>query len=76
MLSLYRRVIFGRIINLEAKKMLDLKNMEIYIFVPLVFLTLFFGFYPDPLLSTLDTSIDNLVKNYQLNLNYHLMINK
>ena len=76
MLSLYRRVIFGPIINLEVKEMSDLKNMEIYIFISLVFLTLFFGFYPDPLLSTLDISIDNLVKNYQLNLNYHLIINK
>jgi len=76
MLSLYRRVIFGPIINLEVKEMSDLKNMEIYIFISLVFLTLFFGFYPDPLLSTLDISIDNLIKNYQLNLNYHLIINK
>jgi NADH-quinone oxidoreductase subunit M len=69
MLSLYKRVIFGRIINLEVKEMPDLKNVEIYIFISLVFLILFFGFYPDPLFSTLDISIDNLIKNYQINLN-------
>ena len=76
MLSLYRRIIFGRIINLEVKKMVDLKNIEIYMLISLVFLILFFGFYPDPLFTTLDISINNLIENYQLNLNYHLIANK
>jgi len=76
MLSLYRRIVFGRIINLEVKKMVDLKNIEIYMLISLVFLILFFGFYPDPLFTTLDISINNLIENYQLNLNYHLIANK
>jgi NADH-quinone oxidoreductase subunit M len=75
MLSLYRRVIFGRLVSPEAKKMSDLSRVEIYIFTSLVFLTLFFGFYPEPLLTTLDLSINNLVEKYQLNLTYHLVEN-
>ncbi len=69
MLSLYKRIIFGRIINLEVKEMPDLKIIEILILISLVFLILLFGFYPDPLFSTVDISIDNLIKNYQINLN-------
>ena len=76
MLSLYRRIIFGRIINLEVNEMADLKNTEIYILISLVFLILFFGFYPDPLISTVNISVDNLIENHQLNLNYHLNVNK
>ena len=76
MLSLYKKIIFGRIINLEVKKMVDLKNIEIYMLISLAFLILFFGFYPEILFSTIDISIDNLIKNYQLNLNYHLIANK
>ena len=75
MLSLYRKIIFGRLVSLEAKKMSDLSRAEIYIFSSLVFLILFFGFYPEPLFTTLDTSINNLVENYQLNLTYHLTEN-
>jgi NADH-quinone oxidoreductase subunit M len=75
MLSLYRRVIFGRLVSSEVKKMSDLSKVEIYIFATLVFLTLFFGFYPEPLFTTLDLSINNLLEKYQLNLTYHLIEN-
>jgi NADH-quinone oxidoreductase subunit M len=71
MLSLYRRVIFGRLRNIEIKNMTDLNNIEIYILFTLAFFTLFFGFYPEPLFTTIDISINNLVENYELNLNYH-----
>ena len=50
MLWLYRRVVFGKVVaSSEIKKMSDLDKTEIYIFAPLVFLTLFFGIYPEPL---------------------------
>jgi NADH-quinone oxidoreductase subunit M len=75
MLSLYRRVIFGRIVSSEARKMMDLNRSEICIFSSLVFLILFFGFYPDILFTTIDISINNLIENYQLNLTYHLSEN-
>ena len=72
MLWLYRRVIFGKIANSEIKQMPDLNRNEIYIFSSLVFLTIFFGLYPEPLLSTFDVSISNLIDNYQMDINFHL----
>jgi len=72
MLWLYRRVIFGRVANSEIKEMTDLNKGEIYIFASLVFLTLFFGIYPEPLLNTADISINNLIDKYQTDINFHL----
>ena len=72
MLWLYRRVVFGKVTNSEIKEMKDLNKTEIYIFVSLAFLILFFGFYPEPLLNTVDVSIDNLISKYQVDINYHL----
>jgi len=72
MLWLYKRVIFGKITNSDLKVMKDLKRNEIYIFSSLVFLIIFFGFYPDPLLKTIDVSITNLINDYNMNLNFHL----
>ena len=72
MLWLYRRVIFGRVASSEIKEMRDLDKTEIYIFASLVFLTLFFGIYPEPLLNTADISINNLIDKYQTDINFHL----
>jgi len=72
MLWLYKRIIFGRLINEQMKVMKDINKAEIYIFAPLIFLILYFGFYPDPLFSTIDISVNELIKNYQIDLNYHL----
>ena len=72
MLWLYRRVVFGKLANSEMKEMADLNKTEIYIFTSLAFLIIFFGFYPEPLFTTIDISINNLIENYQTNLNYYL----
>ena len=72
MLWLYRRVIFGRIANSDLKSMKDLNKMELYIFSSLVILVIFFGIYPDPLFKTVDISINNLIDNYKINLDFHL----
>jgi NADH-quinone oxidoreductase subunit M len=77
MLWLYKRVVFGKISGSEIKKMTDLNNIEIYIFSSLAFLTVFFGIYPEPLFNTISVSIDNMINDYQIDLNYHLsQINK
>ena len=73
MLWLYRRVIFGRTTGSEMKEMTDLNRTETYIFASLVFLTLFFGFYPEPLFNTVDISINNLIDKYQTDINFHLV---
>jgi len=72
MLWLYRRVIFGKIASSEIKEMKDLNRTEIYIFASLVFLIIFFGIYPEPLLDTINISITNLIENYEMNINFHL----
>ena len=72
MLWLYKRVIFGKVTISEIKEMADLNKTEIYIFASLAFLTLFFGFYPEPLFNTIDISVNNLIENYQTDLNFHL----
>tara|TARA_Y100000590_G_scaffold140121_1_gene160668 strand:- start:20906 stop:22408 length:1503 start_codon:yes stop_codon:yes gene_type:complete len=73
MLWLYKRVIFGKVTISEIKDMVDLNKTEIYIFSSLVFLILFFGFYPEPLFNTIDVSINNLIENYKVNLDFHLV---
>ncbi len=72
MLWLYKRVVFGKIGSSEIKEMKDLNKTEIYTFSSLVFLILFFGFYPDPLFKTINISIHNLINNYEANLMFHL----
>ena len=72
MLWLYGRIIFGKIAHSDLKEMVDLNKTEIYIFASLAFLTLFFGFYPEILFNTIDVSINNLIENYKIDLNFNL----
>ena len=71
MLWLYRRVVFGKLVSPELKKIKDLNSVETYILISLAFLILFFGFYPAPLFNTIDISINNLIDNYQATLNLY-----
>jgi NADH:ubiquinone oxidoreductase subunit 4 (chain M) len=72
MLWLYRRVIFGKMVSANIKDMSDLNKTEIYIFISLAFLTLFFGIYPEPLFNTIDVSVNNIINEYQIDLNSYL----
>ena len=69
MLWLYKRVIFGEIKNKNLLKMPDLNKSEIFILTSLAIPILFFGFYPEPLLNTVDVSISNLIETYNYKLN-------
>ena len=71
MLWLYKRIIFGRIHNPEIKKMKDLNSTELSILSVLALLVIFFGFYPEPFLNTINISINNLIENYEINLKLH-----
>ena len=68
MLWLYKRVIFGKLINNDLKKMIDLNRSESIILTSLAIPTLFFGFYPDPLINTIDVSISDLIETYNFRL--------
>ena len=76
MLWLYRRVVFGKIGNSEIKEMPDINKTEVYILGSLVFLILFFGVYPQPLFTTVDVSINNLINKYESNILFHLALTK
>ena len=75
MLWLYKRIIFGEILKNELKKMMDLNKSEIFVLSSLVFPIIFFGFYPEPLLSTIEISIENLLEVYNNNINLKLVKN-
>ena len=73
MLWLYKRVIFGKIVNKDLLKMPDLNNSEIFILCSLAVPVLLFGFYPEPLINTIEVSIDNLIEMYNYNLSLNLI---
>ena len=68
MLWLYKRVVFGKLINLELKEMADLNKSELFILTCLAIPTLFIGFYPDPLINTIEVSIKDLISVYNINI--------
>jgi NADH-quinone oxidoreductase subunit M len=74
MLWLYRRVFFGNLINKDLLKIPDLDNSEKFILWSLAIPILFFGFYPEPLINTIEVSVNNLIEIYNFNLNSHMSV--
>jgi len=68
MLWLYKRVVFGKLINSDLKSMTDLNRSEYFILACLALPTLYFGFYPDPLINTIEVSVNDLIDMYNKNL--------
>ena len=68
MLWLYKRVVFGKLVNKDLKKMIDLNHSEYFILSCLAIPILFFGFYPEPLIDTIEVSVKNLIDTYNLSL--------
>ena len=67
-LWLYRRIIFGKLEKASLKFMTDLTWREGVVMAPLVILTIFFGFYPAPILDASAVSVDALIKNFHASL--------
>ena len=74
-LWLYKRVIFGKLLNNEIKNMTDLNRSEFLILSSLAILTIFFGFYPEPLLNTIEVSVNNLVDIYDSSIDTNMVKN-
>ena len=77
MLWMYKRVVFGTITKENLKNLSDLNKSEILILVSLAVLTIFFGFYPEPLVNSYEVSVNGLIdkhnliiQNYSVNLKY------
>ena len=76
MLWLSKRVIFGKIKNLEIKTLKDINFYEKIMLSLLAIVIIIFGFYPEPLLDTMNISVNSLIHNYQEDLVYHMKISK
>ncbi len=63
-LYLYRRIIFGALTKESLMGMLDLDRREIVVLVPLLVLTIFFGFYPAPILDATAASVNLVAENF------------
>jgi NADH-quinone oxidoreductase subunit M len=63
-LWLYRKVVFGALTKPSLASIKDLTFREGLIMMPLVALTLLFGFYPKPVLDMSAASVQQLVNNY------------
>jgi NADH-quinone oxidoreductase subunit M len=62
-LYLYRRMIFGALTKDSLKGILDLDRRELVVLVPLLVLTILFGFYPAPILDTSAAAVHALIDN-------------
>ena len=69
MLWLYKRLIFGDIKNKELLSIKDINMHESFILVSLLIPIILFGVYPETLLNTIEVSINNLIENYNYNIN-------
>lgn len=67
-LWLYRRVIFGVLEKENLKAIMDMNPREMAVIIPLLILTILFGFYPAPILDTTAASVEQLVNHYQMSL--------
>jgi NADH-quinone oxidoreductase subunit M len=63
-LWLYRRIIFGALTKQSLKGMLDLDRREIAVLVPLIVLTIMFGFWPAPILDATAASVNLVAENF------------
>ena len=55
--------------------MVDLKKSEILVLWSLALPTILFGFYPEPLINTIEVSVSNLIEMYNLNVENYLVKN-
>ena len=66
MLWLTKRVIFGVTKNDQIKDLKDVNKSEMFMLTILALLVILLGFYPAPLMETLNVSVDNLINNYEI----------
>ena len=76
MLWLYKRVVFGELINKDLKSLIDLNKTELIILSSLAIPSLYFGFYPEPLINTVEVSVSSLIDSYNSNLETYTAINR
>ena len=63
-LWLYRRVIFGAVANDNVKLLKEINKTELATLLPLVFLTILLGVFPNIILDTISVSVENVISVY------------
>ncbi|MBF0588016.1 MAG: NADH-quinone oxidoreductase subunit M [Magnetococcales bacterium] len=62
MLWMFKKVVFGEIQNKAVESITDVNAREVAMFVPLLILVFWMGFYPGPFLEIMHVSVENLVQ--------------
>ena len=75
MLWMAKRVVFGNTNNTIVTKLKDINFLEATILIVLCLVSIIFGFYPEPLLNTMDISVNEIIQNHQNEITVNL-INK
>ena len=65
MLWMAKRVVFGNTNNIIIAKLKDINFLEGTILIVLCLVSIIFGFYPEPLLNTMDVSVNQIIQNHQ-----------
>ena len=73
MLWMAKRVIFGKTNNSIVSTLKDINYLEGSMLIILCLVSLVFGFYPEPLLNTMDVSVNGIVENHQNELTVNLI---
>ena len=73
MLWMAKRVIFGKTSNTSVSTLKDINYLEGSILIILCIVSLVFGFYPEPLLNTMDVSVNGIIENHQNELSVNLI---
>ena len=73
MLWMAKRVVFGKTINTSISTLKDINYLESSILIILCIVSLVFGFYPEPLLNTMDISVNGIIENHQNELSVNLI---
>ena len=76
MLWMYRRVVFGKIHNKDLLGIQDLSSSELIVLWVLALPVVIYGFYPEPLFDTINTSVSSFLNTYNLNIENYLAENK
>jgi NADH-quinone oxidoreductase subunit M len=63
MLWLYKRVVFGKLININLKNITDLDKREYVIFIPIIVGVFWLGIYPESFVIEFRDSVTNLVNH-------------
>jgi len=67
MIWLYKRVVYGEIVNNDIKKLEDVTNFEKLTLIPLALLVILYGIFPNYITDVTGPAVKNLLLSYGVN---------